>query len=102
MNRPTSVRPAINYPAAHSMDSTWWAVDGQGFIARVDTGEAGAMPAAAGESHDEEDVWAQLAAAGTPFYCDDLFAKADGKLYLRDFRKTWDEVSQQPEMVADH
>jgi len=34
-----------DFPAAHSMDSCWFAVDRDGFIAYFDTGEAGAMPA---------------------------------------------------------
>jgi hypothetical protein len=33
-----------DFPAAHSMDSCWFAVDRDGFIACFSTGEAGAMP----------------------------------------------------------
>jgi len=35
-----------DYPAAHSMDSTWFAVDEDGHIAFFDTGEGGPLPAA--------------------------------------------------------
>lgn len=52
---------AANYPAAHSMDSGWFAVDDDGHVAHFDTGEGGAMPAAAelvtGEASGE-DGWA--------------------------------------------
>ncbi len=39
--------PSDDYPAAHSMDSAWFAVDADGNIARFDTGENGAVPNAA-------------------------------------------------------
>jgi hypothetical protein len=86
---------AVDYPAAHSMDSTWWAVDGEGHVAQVNTGEAGAMPAAAGEPADA-DLITLLAEAGAPFDCEDLFAAADGKLWLRDYQTNWREVSRNP------
>jgi hypothetical protein len=38
----------IDYPAAHSMDTTWFAVDADGHIGIFDTGEGGAVP---------EDAW---------------------------------------------
>jgi hypothetical protein len=37
--------PPEDFPAAHSMDSTWFAVDKDGFVAYFSTGESGAMPA---------------------------------------------------------
>src|SRR5262245_39985440 len=33
-----------DYPAAHSMDTCWFAVDKDGHVAVFDTGEAGAVP----------------------------------------------------------
>ncbi len=33
-----------DYPAAHSMDTTWFAVDEDGFVGQFDSGEAGAVP----------------------------------------------------------
>jgi hypothetical protein len=86
---------AVDYPAAHSMDSTWWAVDGEGHVAQVNTGEAGAVPAAAGQPADA-DLITLLAEAGAPFECEDLFAAADGKLWLRDYGTNWREVSRDP------
>jgi hypothetical protein len=38
--------PVRDYPAAHSMDSTWFAVDADGEVALFDTGEGGSVPAA--------------------------------------------------------
>lgn len=46
-----------DHPAAHSMDTTWFAVDRDGKVASFDTGEAGAMPATSG---DPEEVVAHL------------------------------------------
>jgi hypothetical protein len=37
-------RPEPDYPAAHSMDTEWYAVDRDGHVALFETGEAGAMP----------------------------------------------------------
>lgn len=52
--------PDAGVPAAHSMDSTWWAVDEAGEVAELVTGEAGAFPRrpclaegeAAGDAYD--------------------------------------------------
>jgi hypothetical protein len=88
---------AVDYPAAHSMDSTWWAVDGHGHVAQVNTGEAGAMPAAAGEPASSVDAIVQLAEAGVPFYCEDLFSVADGKLYLRSSMTIGDSNATHPQ-----
>jgi hypothetical protein len=90
----------LDYPAAHSMDTVWWAVDGQGHVARISTGEAGSVPAEMPEPPDAEELPGQLAAAGIPYYCDDLFTQADGKLYVRDYREAWDEVAQQSQEVV--
>lgn len=38
---------AKRYPAAHSMDSGWFAVDEEGHVGHFDTGEGGAMPTSA-------------------------------------------------------
>lgn len=35
-----------DYPAAHSMDTTWFAVDKDGFVAVMETNEEGALPLA--------------------------------------------------------
>ncbi len=39
-----------DFPAAHSMDTTWYAVDADGVVAVFDSGEAGAVPNAAAVS----------------------------------------------------
>jgi hypothetical protein len=36
--------PAIDYPAAHSMDTTWFAVDKEGHVAAFESAEGGAVP----------------------------------------------------------
>ena len=43
-----TIMGAVNdYPAAHSMDTEWFAVDADGNVARFDSGEDGAVPNAA-------------------------------------------------------
>lgn len=51
-----------DFPAAHSMDSAWFAVDADGHVARFDTGENGAVPntAAPGGGNFEVDFDALL------------------------------------------
>ncbi len=38
----------LDYPAAHSMDTTWFAVDQDGYVALMDSSEPGAVPMAYG------------------------------------------------------
>jgi len=56
MNEP-SLRVAC--PAAHSMDTTWFAVDADGYVGVFDTGEDGGLPlaAAAGPEAGSFDSW---------------------------------------------
>lgn len=56
-----------DFPAAHSMDSGWFAVDEDGNLAHFDTGEAGALPqdvtfmtGEAGGYGDAPDLWSTL------------------------------------------
>jgi hypothetical protein len=44
--------PLLDYPAAHSMDTDWFAVDGEGNVALFRSGEEGAVPAHAGFAQD--------------------------------------------------
>lgn len=65
--------PIESCPAAHSMDTTWFALDSEGYIGAFETGEDGALPmaAAAGPEGGDYDAWpldalmiAQLQAEG--------------------------------------
>src|SRR4051812_6768841 len=61
----------IDYPAAHSMDTLWFAVDRDGRVAAFSSGEAGAVPLAACVSDEDLDVEEQLRAtapAGEPIF----------------------------------
>jgi hypothetical protein len=52
-----------DFPAAHSMDSAWFAVDEHGRVAIFETGEAGAMPETAVTLYDpggDSDVWDEI------------------------------------------
>ncbi|MBL8799551.1 MAG: hypothetical protein JNM56_37055 [Planctomycetia bacterium] len=52
-----------DFPAAHSMDATWFAVDRDGHVAMFDTGEAGAVPISAEPIEDPTAVLTSLASA---------------------------------------
>jgi hypothetical protein len=47
----------IDYPAAHSMDTYWFAVDADGNVAMFDTGEGGAVPEDAWRGEDGLDTF---------------------------------------------
>src|SRR4051794_32369176 len=51
-----------DYPAAHSMDTCFFAIDREGHVAIFDTGEAGAVPVNALSGDDAYSVRQQLAA----------------------------------------
>jgi hypothetical protein len=60
-----------DFPAAHSMDSCWFAVDRDGHIAVFDTGESGAMPevgVVGDDAYALRDRLTQLAPAGDVLY----------------------------------
>jgi hypothetical protein len=84
-----------DFPAAHSMDSCWFAVDDQGQVAYFDTGEGGAIPtddtfpkggeAGGADPLDLDAVVCALLerrAASHPALSDLLFDKADWRLRL--------------------
>src|SRR5690349_16321006 len=52
-----------DFPAAHSMDTTWFAVDRDGHVACFSSGEAGAVPSRAAEPEGTGDVLSELARA---------------------------------------
>src|SRR5687768_12014245 len=47
----------LDFPAAHSMDTYWFAVDAQGHVATFDTGEDGAFPIIAGETREGWEIF---------------------------------------------
>jgi hypothetical protein len=54
----------VDYPAAHSMDTVWFAIDADGHVAYFFTGEAGAAPGQAvanEEAYTADDLMAALA-----------------------------------------
>lgn len=52
MNHDSS--PSPDYPAAHSMDTTWFAVDRDGFVAAFDSAEGGAVPEEAANTESDD------------------------------------------------
>jgi hypothetical protein len=55
-----------DFPAAHSMDATWFAVDRDGHVAMFDTGEAGAVPISAEFLEDCTALLEQITQAASP------------------------------------
>jgi hypothetical protein len=76
-----------DFPAAHSMDTNWFAVDEQGNIASFDSGEAGAVPHERSPESDidSDSFFQQLVGLGDlslyRFDADFLIDQADHKLY---------------------
>jgi len=50
-----------DYPAAHSMDTEWFAIDDEGRVALFTSGEAGVLPETAQAQTSFYDVWEYLA-----------------------------------------
>jgi hypothetical protein len=48
------MEPEIDYPAAHSMDTGWFAVDRDGHVAYFESREVGAVPMEACREEDTE------------------------------------------------
>jgi hypothetical protein len=55
-----------DYPAAHSMDSVWFAVDADGHVAAFHTGENGHIPAQGNEGYGMDELEALETARGLP------------------------------------
>lgn len=49
---------AVDFPAAHSMDTSWFAVDEDGHVALLESGEDGAVPK--GVQDHGFDIWESL------------------------------------------
>jgi hypothetical protein len=61
------MRPDPDFPAAHSMDTTWFAVDRDGHVACLKSWESGAVPEAAGHEPGEgAHLLEEFAAASGP------------------------------------
>lgn len=94
-------------PAAHSMDTEWFALDALGHVGVFDSGEGGGVPTA------HFDAWAPQSSfdallrlllgepksVGLGYDLDRLFAPYDGKA-----RYAWEShvIAEQPEQLGDH
>lgn len=76
-----------DFPAAHSMDTEWFAIDEQGHVGHFETGEAGSVPNEALTNHDGGDSgFTQAILSLTPndgieYYIDDLVALPGGPVF---------------------
>jgi hypothetical protein len=64
--------PRDDFPAAHSMDTTWFAVDRDGHVACFESGEDGAVPATVQGQIDLETLARLMSAASGGPACFDL------------------------------
>lgn len=74
---------SADYPAAHSMDTEWFATDKNGHVAVLETGEPGLMPKVFGETHGFEyftmvDDILLSGANSSPYNLDDFFKLGEG------------------------
>lgn len=77
--------PPTDLPAAHSMDTEWFAIDGLGHVAVFESGEGGGVPEAHFEAWHAQSEWAELlhemlslAAPGSMrFVADGVFDRSD-------------------------
>lgn len=83
-----------DYPAAHSMDTQWFAIDKNGHVAGFDSGEAGAVPANGIRDFDLDKHLAEL-----HFDEGDWCQSADGKIFRIDWHKNITEL--QPTQLSD-
>lgn len=73
------------FPAAHSMDTTWFAAHANGHIAAFQTGEAGSVPERALNDEDLfyriDDIIEIAEASGNQFRIDEMLVEPNGKFY---------------------
>lgn len=72
-------------PAAHSMDTCWFAVDDEGHVAVLETGQSGARPLAwTGEPYGGQAIFDAVRSAGFPVGVPDALAcEPSGRLWWR-------------------
>src|SRR5262249_26531495 len=56
----------VDFPAAHSMDATWFAVDRDGHVGVFDSGEPGAVPQEVNDSIGQDDAEVEMALDPVP------------------------------------
>jgi hypothetical protein len=84
MNEQNRPPQSPDYPAAHSMDTTWFAVDKDGHVAAFDSAEGGAVPNEAlndqqGEFDPFEEVSSHSKPCGLIYTLDDLRSPLNGQ-----------------------
>src|SRR5437660_377534 len=82
-----------DFPAAHSMDTEWFAVDARGHVAVFVTGENGMLPRGCGHTDDFSELIARLRGRPVPEeedddsdYDDDIEAAARHGLFVYDYQ----------------
>lgn len=91
----------IEFPAAHSMDTEWFAVDAHGHVGYFDSGEAGAVPNSALQvAQEAEDSLTEAILQlrpedGIEYFMDDLLGQPGGPL----FAYSWSTERFEPEPV---
>lgn len=76
-----------DFPAAHSMDTEWFAVDAHGHVAHFESGEAGSVPNSALAALEQEQMFVTDAIMqlrpedGIEYFVDDLLEEPGGPVY---------------------
>src|SRR5262245_52320304 len=66
----------VDFPAAHSMDTNWFAVDRDGHVAMFDSGKLGAVPTELTDSVGQEDSLVLEAIEPLPVIAEPMFSLA--------------------------
>src|SRR5215470_3696098 len=69
----TKLQSDTDFPAAHSMDATWFAVDRDGHVGVFDSGEPGAVPTEVDSSIGQMDDDVEMALESLPATADPTF-----------------------------
>ncbi|MGN6546780.1 MAG: hypothetical protein ACTHK7_17120 [Aureliella sp.] len=91
-----------DFPAAHSMDTQWFAVDAEGHIGCFDSGEAGAVPNSALQVAEESEdslhdaILALRPEDGVEYFVDDLLEQPGGPF----FKYSWETMRFEPEPLV--
>jgi hypothetical protein len=74
-NKPVEIIDVEDFPAAHSMDTTWFGIDADGFVAEFQTGENGILPEIAQQERDDWDLHRILWSADIECDIEDVLEK---------------------------
>jgi len=82
-----------DFPAAHSMDTSWYAVDADGCVALFSTGKIGHAPVGYESAYYMEELFEARQERPDPFrWVGDDRAAAETGIFLYDYSEGWDPI----------